>query len=610
MVVTREHINEYVDRHWSVLPISQGKKSPAMQKWTPYTEKAASIEQLYGWFDTLTGAGIGVVTGKVSGIVVIDVESYCNAKIDDILAAYPTGLVAKTGGGGWHLYYRYPESGKVGNKVRLYDGVDIRGEGGFIVLPPTRHKSGNDYTWYMKGEPGEFPKPLIDRLQEERKDVPKKETGWVTDTLRGVGEGSRNHSCARLAGYFASKQMPEDVVKALLMEWNAKNIPPLSQQELMRTVESVYRSYHGNITLEPEKPLSAGVTNQFDLASLDLYAKRYAEMDEQWLIKDWLVDKSVTFVVSPPESYKTWLLLDLAVSVASGAPFMGVYEVAHKGSVFIIQQEDAPAALLERITLIAQSRFNLMPEVDEGELSFGMMPDLPIYFHTSRKLKFGDLDILKDIEEHIVNLRPSLILIDPLYSATDGANNYMADLANQMMILKDWRDKYGCSFVIAHHSRKSASSDDMLREDAWGSQFINAFLEAGWQIRRDPKKLQDNQIFLRRHSKVTGNKPTVTVEFNISTNYPFMYQPKVHEERTELAAAATQVDITSVIKKVSMSQAEIARETGYSKATVSRQIRQLIRTGVVVKLPDGKFTVRDGVSWVEPSDSGTQGGGE
>ena len=110
-------------------------------------------------------------------------------------------------------------------------------------------------------------------------------------------------------------------------------------------------------------------------------------------------------------------------------------------------------------------------------------------------------------------------MIDPLYSTTSGTDNYMSDLANKMMVLKAWRDKYGCSFVLAHHSKKNLDPDSTAREDSWGSQFLNAFLEAGWQVRRNPR-LPTNEVIVRRHSKVMGNQAPVALTFDISTVYP------------------------------------------------------------------------------------------
>ena len=172
----------------------------------------------------------------------------------------------------------------------------------------------------------------------------------------------------------------------------------------------------------------------------------------------------------------------------------------------------------------------------------------------------------------------------------------MADLANQMMVLKTWRDKYGCSFVIAHHSRKNLDPDSTAREDSWGSQFLNAFLEAGWQIRRNPR-LAQNEVVVRRHSKVMGNQNPISLTFDISTVYPMKY--RVTARAYELAPAAenrqpAQANLLDLLHTGDLSQADICSRTGKGRSTVSRQIRQLEAAGLVEKMPDGRWHAKGG----------------
>ena len=127
-----------------------------------------------------------------------------------------------------------------------------------------------------------------------------------------------------------------------------------------------------------------------------------------------------------------------------------------------------------------------------------------------------DERVLGEMEKQIEAIRPRVVLIDPLYSTTSSVDGYMADLANQVMVLKTWRDRYGCSFLIAHHSRKNIDPDSTAREDSWGSQFLNAFLEAGWQIRRNPR-LADNEVVVRRHCLITSQNATAPKQVPIET---------------------------------------------------------------------------------------------
>ena len=124
----------------------------------------------------------------------------------------------------------------------IFDGADIRADGGFIVLPPTVHPNGNKYEWVSQGAPGVFPKELLEKNSRPQN---TNNEGWITEALRGVTEGGRNDTCARLAGYFFKKGMSSDIVETILLEWNEKNDPPLPVNEVRTTIKSIERSHSG-----------------------------------------------------------------------------------------------------------------------------------------------------------------------------------------------------------------------------------------------------------------------------------------------------------------------------------------------------------------------------
>lgn len=587
--------NEYIDQGWSILPVKPSEKRPYMTNWLQYQHTRATKEMADSWFTSLTGAGVGMVTGRISGVVVLDVESYCSIPIDELLRRYPTQMISRTGTGGYHLFYLYPNGvSKIANRVGIFEGADIRADGGFIVLPPTRHPNGKLYEWVKKGPLGVFPKALLD-IQSQPK---VQGDGWITEALRGVSEGGRNDACARLAGYFFHKGLNADIVEALLTEWNERNDPPLPMREIRTTIKSIERSSAGMggqfTSLEYEddtKPTARTPENStFDLLRMRDYVKGYGGEGATWLVQDWLPDKSITFLVSPPESYKTWILLDLAVSISTGLPFLGQARINKTGPAMIIQQEDSHGGLTERLALIAEQKMGMAANLGNEAWQIPCIPDLPIYIHPSRMLRFDNDKVLKELEEQIKTIKPRVILIDPLYSTTSGVDNYMADLANQMMILKTWRDKYGCSFVLAHHSKKNLDPDSTAREDSWGSQFLNAFLEAGWQVRRN-QKLAPNEVVVRRHSKVMGNQAPISLTFDISTSYPMKYQVTARQYETQAAPAPApaQAYILEAFDGREFSQKDVIDVTGKSPSTVSRQIKQLEATGAIEKMPNGKW---------------------
>lgn len=590
-----DQIKEYVNSGWSILPVKPEEKRPYMTNWLQYTKNRATLETVENWFNHLSGAGVGAVTGKISNMVVLDVESWCKIPIEELLKKYPTQMISRSGSGGYHLFYQFPTGiSRVSNRVGIFEGADLRADGGFIVLPPTVHPNGNRYEWVRKGPLGAFPLALLDL--ESRPTVQNE--GWIVEALRGVSEGGRNDTCARLAGYFFKKGMTADIVEALLMDWNERNDPPMPAREVRTTLRSIERSHSGadtqftSVQFENDKTEVEQKESTFDVMRMCDYVKGYGGDGVQWLVQDWLPDASITFLVSPPESYKTWILLDLAVSVSTGVPFLGQFPVNYTGPTMIIQQEDSHSGLTDRLALIVEQKLGLNAKLEGDTWQVPSMPDLPIYVHPSRMLRFDNKKVIEELEKQIEIIKPKVIMIDPLYSTTAAVDNYMADLANQMMVLKTWRDKYGCSFVIAHHSKKNLDPDSTAREDSWGSQFLNAFLEAGWQVRRNPK-LAQNEVVVRRHSKVMGNQAPISLTFDISTKYPMKYQVTARQYEAMAPAGDTrqpaQANLLDMLGQGDMTQADICARTGKGRSTVSRQIRQLEAAGLVEKMPDGRW---------------------
>ena len=117
---------------FSVIPVQPGGKRPLVP-WTEYQNHRPTEEEIRRWWQQYPNANVGIVTGKVSRIVVIDLDldKDNNESGAGIYEQAPTDLIVKTGRGGYHLYYRYPEDvDYVPNRVGLLPGVDVRPEAG------------------------------------------------------------------------------------------------------------------------------------------------------------------------------------------------------------------------------------------------------------------------------------------------------------------------------------------------------------------------------------------------------------------------------------------------------------------------------------------------
>lgn len=150
----------------SVFPLTMARTP--MEKWKQYQEKRATLRQMVSWIDN--GAkGIGLVTGKLNGIVVLDIDvkkgknGWTSLKGKDI----PETVTVTTQSGGTHFYFKYPADidFQMSNTADMYgkdSGVDMRGEGGFVVMPFTPGYSWVENKGFGEIEVAEMPKWLIE----------------------------------------------------------------------------------------------------------------------------------------------------------------------------------------------------------------------------------------------------------------------------------------------------------------------------------------------------------------------------------------------------------------------------------------------------------------
>ncbi len=224
----KEQALKYLSNSWSVIPVGQNKLP--LIEWKDFQSRLATPEEASSWWEKWPDANIGVVTGKISGITVIDVDQKSGGLETLKMLRLPMTAIAKTGGGGWHYYFKYAEG--ISNKAGIFPGIDIRGEGGYVVAPPSVHISGNEYEWANEEELADFPSELFGL---------RKEVDWK-QVVSGAPQGTRNNTAASYIGKLMRSTQPKDwesFVWPTVLAWNQSNTPPLSDKELRITFESI-----------------------------------------------------------------------------------------------------------------------------------------------------------------------------------------------------------------------------------------------------------------------------------------------------------------------------------------------------------------------------------
>lgn len=243
---------DYLARGWAVVPIHPAEKRPLV-RWDAYQNAPPGESEVRAWYARWPEAGVGIVTGGVSGLVVLDVDPEHGGKatLASLTAEHgplPATAEAATGGGGRHLYFQAPEK-PLRSRVGLRPGLDLRAEGGLVVAPPSRHPSGRRYAWRRGRTPDETPPAALpgwlDGLVRGRPQGRGHPAWYWRDLLRrGVEEGERNATIASLTGHLLWHGVDPEAITELLLCWNRVRCrPPLSDEEVARTVESIRRTH-------------------------------------------------------------------------------------------------------------------------------------------------------------------------------------------------------------------------------------------------------------------------------------------------------------------------------------------------------------------------------
>lgn len=248
---------EYLDRGWPVIPIDG--KIPATP-WTAYQKKAPSTELVRHWFGPAAQQhyNLAIVTGRYSGLVVVDFDSLEDARWWQ--NQFPATPLTVYTGRGMHFYYRYPDEHIACRTHVMGRQIDIRGEGGLAIAPPSIHpETGHVYHWH-------------DTTHYALYDVPLFQSRWVTEPnqtqfatlsrpeascrvpsirdgiayirrIQAVAGNGGHNATFRAACKLRDSGMTAAEALEALSQWNETNAsPPWTAKELAHKVEDAYRN--------------------------------------------------------------------------------------------------------------------------------------------------------------------------------------------------------------------------------------------------------------------------------------------------------------------------------------------------------------------------------
>ena len=238
---------------WAVFPVSPSTKKPL----TPHGCKDAKKDRgaICAWWRRYPDASIGIATGAMSNLIVIDedidedkgLNGYQEVtQWEHINGNLPETVRAITGRGGAHLYYRY--TGKdIKNRAGILEGVDVRGEGGYVIVPPSYHPNGTQYQW--EEDPEEIQLAEVDDTVKKFLQLDGHSSSISTFKLpQVIPSGQRNATLYKLACSLQARGLEDEtILETVLKENNTKCDVPLSDDEVNTIVQSALTYKKGEL---------------------------------------------------------------------------------------------------------------------------------------------------------------------------------------------------------------------------------------------------------------------------------------------------------------------------------------------------------------------------
>lgn len=431
------------------------------------TKATTDADQIEQWWTQWPMANIGLRTGITLWALDIDprkggdTELYTLERDHDSLPETPR---SKTGGGGAHIVFALPTEGTIHNRVNVASGVDIRGDGGYIVVPPSKHISGQSYTWDSVADLEDTPLApapawLLTLIHTQAYDAPTAPDAPIPD-------GKRNDTLSRMAFAMRKAGMSlKEIHTALDAVNQARCRPPLDHEELLLIVDGKRNVGSDPVLRVPSStkhtPKASQVPWPTPTPWENIYDKIYPE--RKWLIKG-LIPDGLTIIGGAPKVCKSFLAYDVALATIGQGLALGHFG-CERGPALYCAIEDDERDSKSRVLAVRSS----MPA--KASLYFVNTTDVPSFSQ-------GLCDYVRKM---VTTYQLGLVIIDPLMYVYDVPNNnrdQFREVKDALLPFRQMAIELGFSLVFVDHRRKENKDDVDIFQTLYGSQAKQAIADS------------------------------------------------------------------------------------------------------------------------------------
>jgi hypothetical protein len=455
-----ELINKALEiaEEYPVFPCDVKKRPICAGGFKAATQDADEIERL---FSAPNAALIGMPTGAISGIDVVDIDVRDGKAGEEWRRKHADKLgatrIARTQSGGYHYYYRHRDG--IRNRAGINGCTDVRGDGGYVIVPPS-----DGYSWVNDEELAQYPDFLVDAVSNTNNGDNRT---TVLDAFGSITDGREKYMADMV--YAAINTYNRENGQLPTVEWMLENVYPtyaskvvsrtgdLEQEDrgqtmFVKKVQSTLRkAYNDGLPKTPQEPHTApqsassasdGLRRRITLKSLSELRKT---PPPTFQVAPYLIDKSFAVLFGAPASFKSFLALDWALSIAHGSDWNGRPVI--QGTVVYLALE-GQTGLATR----SEAWHRDMTADDENVQFYAVTSPISMVEDNG-----GDVELLvQAIEDGLGGVLPTLIVVDTLARSFVGKDeNSATDMGLFVRNVDLLREHFDCTVLVVHHSGKA-----------------------------------------------------------------------------------------------------------------------------------------------------------
>lgn len=590
--------------HWSTerkrmeaCPRERWGKIP-LESWRAYQTRLPTPSEVRAHWAKWPLANIGMATGRLAGVVVLDCDSgearslaMGNGGLDETPAVW-TGKP-----GGIHYWLKHPGTevrNFVAGRKQRYPGLDFRGDGGYVLLPPSVHRNQNaTYKWNANTvgmKLAEVPPWLMALLTGDGGDDEASDGAHapldVDAIFSGISEGARNDTLFRYAGKLRGDNVPQAHAEGMIRMAARLCKPAYDEDVAVGMVRRAYKEYPPNPPSEDWSSLIADDEETVEAKAAEEPVARaflrpisellaMPEVEPDWLVNQLFTVGSNGWVAAEPKVGKSWVVLELAYALATGEPFLGRFAIKQPRRVLYIQEEDSLQRVLRRLKKIIK-----------GDPSRGVPSDEYWRWSIRSGFKLDNVVWMEMLRQEIESFSAEVIILDVFNRLHGGKENDQQEMTAILNNLISLTTAYGCSFIVVHHNRKPQQGDDaranqMIR----GSGVLAGWAECSLYLKRSKEK---DTIIVTPESKDSPELDDFTVVLTDTDNGGLVLQIGDAPEQSTISKGDEAVveAVRAVTKRgIAATAMEVGKLLGKDRSTVQARLKRLATAGFLTATP-------------------------